>query len=136
MSEERKFSFREHGLMLFLGKTEYKAFIKLQADKGLGRSYAGKLAFTEGLFHLGYLDKAEHEQNIKKYSEELREAPKPISFVEAQQKSEAARVEKVLLAALVQWDQLSEKARLYHLATAKKYSSLEISQRLLECVMR
>ena len=39
-------SFREHGVMLYLDKTLYKAFIRLQADKGLGRSYAGLLPFT------------------------------------------------------------------------------------------
>lgn len=32
--------FREHGVMLYLDKVLYKAFIRLQADKGLGRSFA------------------------------------------------------------------------------------------------
>lgn len=72
--------FREHGVMLYLDKTLYRAFIKLQADKGLGRSYAGLLPFTEGLFHLGYLSKQDHEEHVAKYSqgliEESREQPK------------------------------------------------------------
>ncbi len=54
--------FKEHGLMLFLGKPLYNAFIKLQADKGLGRSYAGLLSFTSGLYYLGYLSKIDYEE--------------------------------------------------------------------------
>jgi len=61
-------NFKEHGVMLFLDKILYTAFIKLQADKGLGRSFAGLLPFTEGLYHLGYLSKEDYEAHIEKYS--------------------------------------------------------------------
>jgi hypothetical protein len=63
--------FKEHGLMLFLGRESYVGFIKLQADKGLGRSFAGQLAFNTGLYNLGYLSKEDYEQLAKKYSQGL-----------------------------------------------------------------
>ena len=50
MKDYSRFGFREHGVMLYLDKALYKAFIRLQADKGLGRSYAGLLPFVEGLY--------------------------------------------------------------------------------------
>ena len=65
--------FKEHGVMLFLTKDLYLAFIKLQADKGLGRSYAGLLPFTEGMYHLGYLKKDLYDLHVKKYSVPLQQ---------------------------------------------------------------
>lgn len=74
MKDYSEYGFREHGVMLYLDKTLYKAFIRLQADKELGRSYAGLLAFVEGLFRLGYLSKEEYEKYVQKYSCGLKEA--------------------------------------------------------------
>jgi hypothetical protein len=84
MKDYSEFGFREHGVMLYLDKTLYKAFIRLQADKGLGRSYAGLLAFVEGLFHLGFLSKEDYQKYVAKYSQELTEEPKPLTLEEQQ----------------------------------------------------
>jgi hypothetical protein len=64
-------SYKEHGVMIYLSKDLYTGFIRLQADKGLGRSYAGLLPFTEGLFRLGYISKEVYEEHFKKYSTPL-----------------------------------------------------------------
>jgi len=72
--------FREHGVMLFLDGELYHGFTKLMADKCLGRSYAGLQAFTEGIFHLGYLSKDSYDAHIEKYSIPLyveESKPKP-----------------------------------------------------------
>jgi hypothetical protein len=60
--------FQEHKVMLFLSKDLYLAFIKLQADKGLGRSYAALLPFIEGLHQLGYISSEVYESYRKRYS--------------------------------------------------------------------
>ena len=73
---------REHGLLLFLNPTLTLSLVKLQADRNLGRSYAGLLALAEGLYQLGYLDKANHDQVAEKYSIPLipQEMPTPADF--------------------------------------------------------
>jgi len=71
--------FREHGLMLFLDGELYHAFSKLQADKCLGRSYAGLRAFTEGIYHLGYISKDSYEAHVERYEVPLyEEESKPL----------------------------------------------------------
>jgi len=70
--------FKAHGIRLFLDGELYHAFTKLMADKCLGRSYAGLQAFTEGMFHLGYLSKQSYEAHVEKYSIPLyKEESKP-----------------------------------------------------------
>lgn len=139
MSNEPKrnkgFSFKEHGLMLYLDKQEYLAFIKLQADKGLGRSYAGKLAFCEGIFHLGYFNQEEYDKHIEKYSEGLiHEEPKPLTKHEISEKEKLENVEKILTSAWKEWHNLTEKAKAYHLKTAAQHAELPISKLILESV--
>jgi hypothetical protein len=63
--------FNEHKVMLFLNPDLYTAFVKLQADRGLGRSYAGLLPFVEGLYRMGYLSQDVYEAQVKRYSEPL-----------------------------------------------------------------
>ena len=63
--------FREHGVMIFLSRDLYVAFIKLQAEKELGRSFAALLPFTEGLYKMGYISKEVYEAHKKRYSEPL-----------------------------------------------------------------
>lgn len=65
--------FREHGLMLFLDGELYHAQSKLQADKCLGRSYAGLRVYTEGIYRLGYISKDCYEAHVEKYEKPLFE---------------------------------------------------------------
>ena len=62
---------KAHGLLLYLPSPLYLALIRLQADRGLGRSYAGLLALTEGLYRLGYLSEDAYLQFTKRYSKPL-----------------------------------------------------------------
>jgi hypothetical protein len=95
-------SFREHGLMLYLCPELQIAHVKLQADKELGRSYAGLLAFTEGLHTLGYLEKADYERLREKYSQGL-EKEQPLTFEQLQKQKEIDKMAKKFSMVLDQW---------------------------------
>ncbi len=69
--------------MLFLDGELYHAFSKLQADKCLGRSFAGLRAFTEGIYRLGYISERSYQAHVEKYEvplfeEESKPSPKEL----------------------------------------------------------
>ena len=100
-------NFREHGVLLYLDKTLYKAFIKLQADKGLGRSYAGLLPFVEGLYQLGYLSKKEYEKRVRKYSkslDEMEKENKPLTKEQLEKEKKLKDLEKQFSMVIEQWN--------------------------------
>jgi hypothetical protein len=112
-------SFREHGILIYLSKDLYIGFIKLQADKGLGRSYAGLLPFTEGLFRMGYISKEVYEEHVKKYSEPL-ESEKPLSPEQNVERQFLEQRDQQLKGMLEQWDLHPEpewRERVYAFAT-------------------
>jgi hypothetical protein len=111
--------FREHGVRLYLDKVLYKAFIRLQADRGLGRSFAGLLPFTEGLYRLGYITQRDYEEHIRKYSQELVEA-KPLGLEQLKEQEKIRKLDKFYSEVLKQWPNLSEKTRQAHIAKAKE----------------
>ncbi|MCW3985916.1 MAG: hypothetical protein NWE91_05860 [Candidatus Bathyarchaeota archaeon] len=96
-------NFREHGVMLYLSKPLYVGFIRLQADKGLGRSYAGLLPFTEGMYRLGYISKEVYEEHIKKYSQKLVLDP-PLTAEQIHEKQILEHKEIYFKRVLDQWD--------------------------------
>jgi hypothetical protein len=102
-------TFHEHGLLLYLDKELYKAFIKLQADRGLGRSYAGFLALVTGFYQLGYISQEVYELHIKRYSEPLEppKPPKPVSAEEQHAKDELDKTDRVFRGMLAQYAVLS-----------------------------
>jgi len=93
--------FREHGVMLYLDRELYTAFIRLQADKNLGRSYAGLLPLTEGLYRLGYITKAVYEEHLKKYSEGLDK--KPATQQQLEEQRALKEKEKLFSVVIEQW---------------------------------
>lgn len=95
-------SFREHGVLIYLSKELYTGFIRLQADKGLGRSYAGLLPFVEGLFRLGYISKEVYEEHVKKYSAPL-ESEKPLSYEQLLEKQFLEHKDRQFKGMLEQW---------------------------------
>jgi hypothetical protein len=113
-------SFHEHGVLIYLDKDLYKAFIKLQADKGLGRSFAGLLPFTEGLYHLGYLSKAVYEEHVKKYSQALTDEQP--SYADLKEKEEINRLEKHYSQVAEQWPQLSDSTKSFHKEQARQWA--------------
>lgn len=72
-------SFNEHKVLLCLDRELYMAFIRLQADKGLGRSYAGLIPYIEGLYKMGYLSKECYEAHLEKYSVPLVAHPEAVT---------------------------------------------------------
>lgn len=79
-------------------------FIKLQADKGLGRSFAGLLAFSTGLFEMGYISKAEYLRSKARYSTPLDKEPLQLTLPETPMQNELNKLNKVLGQALAQWN--------------------------------
>ena len=123
MKDYSRFGFREHGVMLYLDKTLYKAFIRLQADKGLGRSYAGLLPFVEGLYHLGYLSKEEYEIHFQKYNTPLTEEPKPLTKEQMQEQEKLKQLTKTFKMILEQWETVPPKSKQYYLKKAQELKS-------------
>lgn len=97
-------SFKEHGVLIYLSKELYTGFIRLQADKGLGRSYAGLLPFTEGLFRMGYISKEVYEEHVKKYSKPL-ESEKQVSLEQLKEQQFLEQRDRQLKGMLDQWDE-------------------------------
>ena len=96
--------FREHGVMLYLSKDLYIAFIRLQADRGLGRSYAGLLPFTEGMYHLGYISKEAYEEHTGKYSEKLVSENTHLDPKQAEEKQRLQQKDRFFKEVLTQWE--------------------------------
>jgi hypothetical protein len=126
--------FKEHGVVLYLPKKLYIAWIKLQADKGLGRSFAGLLPFVEGMYSLEYITKDVYEEYFYKYSVPL--SPKfevLLSEEERKQKDFLEGKNRQFRGQFEQWnDHLELKWRQNVLAEAKKYPNLEYAKRILE----
>lgn len=122
--------FREHGVMLYLDKTEYLGFIKCQADKGLGRSYAGKLLFIEGQYKLGYLTPTEYEQRFQKYTQGLNSVEPSAEQLAALEQHR--KLTSILEGVLKEWDTLPKNVQEYHLKTAAKHKDLPIALRVIE----
>lgn len=120
--------FREHGVLIYLSNPLYLGFVKLQADKGLGRSYAALLPFVEGLYHMGYINEEVYEHHRKKYSVPLV-IQKPLSLVHQQQRLK--KLEKDFLSVAEQWAHLKPKSKRYWLEKAKEHSDIPNAQILL-----
>ena len=112
--------FREHGVMLFLDGELYTGFIRLQAAKGLGRSFAGLLPFVEGLFRLGYITQEVYEAHIKRYSQPLV-TEKPLSLAQLKTKESLAKITKEFSNVIAQWDTMNVKAKDYWFKKAEEY---------------
>ena len=97
--------FREHGLIMYLSPELYLGFIKLQADRGLGRSFAGLLCFVEGLFKMGYISENVYEAHRRRYSEPLvRKEIRPLTREEKQQERQLEELNKLLGMVIKQWN--------------------------------
>lgn len=97
--------FREHGVMLFLDNELYVGFIKLQAERKLGRSFAGLLPFIEGLYQMGYISSKVYEHHKQKYSQPLLvEESKVLTKEEQKEKQEEEKLNKTLELVADQWE--------------------------------
>jgi len=118
--------FREHGVLIYLSNELYLGFIKLQADKGLGRSYAALLPFVEGLFHMGYITREVYQAHAVRYSQPLL----TVKNVDPK----VLELDKNLTFALNSWAEMPEKSQKYYLAKAKKHPESVVAQKILKKV--
>lgn len=109
--------FQEHKVRLYLDKELYVAFIRLQADKCLGRSYAGLLPFVEGLYHMGYINRDVYQTHVQKYSDKLI-GKKQLTLVESQEMEKNIQLAKFFKAVAEQWESLSPRQQEAHLKKA------------------
>lgn len=124
-------SFHEHGILLYLDRDLYRAFIKLQADRNLGRSYAGLVALVTGFYRLGYISKEVYEERLKKYNEPL-EASKPLTMAELKERQLLEQKDLQFKGMLAQWDMHPSKDwRQKAVAQAEKYRDKLPSARAL-----
>ena len=127
--------------MLYLSKDLYKAFIKLQADKELGRSYAGLLPFVEGLYQLGYISKEVYDTYFSKYSQPLGTTGSQNRVISRELQDKRLlmeRKDKQFKGQMEQWaDHPNPEWRAKVLADAEDWKDeLESAKRLLELVCR
>lgn len=126
--------FREHGVMLYLPKELYLGFIKLQAEKELGRSFAGLLPFTEGLFKLGYISEEVYETYKRRYSQPLTE-DKLAPLAKLEKKEEHDKLVKQFSNVLEQWSTLKSKSKVYWTKKAQECAStIPTAKLILELV--
>ena len=123
--------FQEHKVMLFLSKPLYMAFIKLQADRDLGRSFAALLPFVEGLYHMGYISKEVYEAHRARYSKPLIRQKELVSIAEQKR---ATELNKVLAGVLAQWNDHSEEWRRKWIERARENAELPNAQLILKKV--
>jgi len=120
--------FKEHGVLLYLSNELYVGFVKLQADKGLGRSFAGLLPFVEGLYSMGYISEEVYKRHQKRYSQPLVKDKKLPDFTENQ----ADALNKTLGMVVAQWSEHPKKEwRTRWIQTAMQHSDLPNAKRLL-----
>jgi hypothetical protein len=109
--------FQDHYLRLFLDKELYVALIRLQADKGLGRSYAGLLPFVEGLYHMGYINLDVYQKHVAKYSESLTKK-KQLTLAETLEMEKNIQQARYFKAVADQWEMLTPSQQQAHLKRA------------------
>jgi len=121
-------NFREHGVLIYLSNELYLGFVKLQADKGLGRAYAGLLPFVEGLYSLGYISQEVYESHKQRYSVPLlvsKDMPKVVD-------KQAEQLNKTLGMVCEQWnDHPKREWREKWLKTARVHPELSNAKRVL-----
>jgi hypothetical protein len=121
-------NFREHGVPIYLDRELYVAFIKLQADRGLGRAYAGLLPFVEGLYQMGYISKEVYEVHRQKYSEPLLDSKASPKVVDTQ----VEQLNKTLGMVYEQWnDHPKREWREKWLKTARQHAELSNAKLIL-----
>jgi len=95
----------------------YVVFIRLQADKTAGRSYAGLPPFVEGLFYIGCINREVYEKHVQKYSDKLI-GKKQLTIAESQETEKNAQLARCFKAVAEQWETLRRKQCATHLKKA------------------
>lgn len=120
--------------MLYLAPELYHGFVKMQADRNLGRSYAALLAYVEGLYTLGYINQDVYEKYAAKYNVPLvQEESKSLTRKQIEEQKKDEEWSKRFSDAAEQWEKISEKSRQYHVAKARELiDKVPEAKRILE----
>lgn len=128
--------FSEHKYTLFLDRTLYTATIRLQADRGLGRSFSVLLPYVTGMHEMGYINDEDFSLYQTRYSVTLdaaANAPTEAQIIREERKeTKYKRLNKKFGEVLAQWSQLKESSKNYHLKEAAKYRNLKNARLLLD----
>lgn len=108
--------------MLYLSKDLYFGFIKLQADKKLGRAYAGLLPFIEGLYKLGYITEEVYEVHKRKYSMSPTEDNTP-TLEKLHRKTEHDKLVRQFSNVLKSWPTMKAKSKTYWVKKAQEHQA-------------
>lgn len=119
---------------LFVDRKIYLAINRLQADKGLGKSFSALLPLVEGLHTMGYLEDGDFEVYKAKYSAGLD--IEPLTATQIKQKETKENRDRQLnrhyAEVLEQWNLLTEKTKSFHLKKAAKDRHLKFARKVLE----
>jgi hypothetical protein len=109
------------------------ALIKLQNEKKLGRSFAGLLALTEGMYKLNCLDESDYQLHVKRYSKGLDENQKShLTLEQIKAKNEIEEKQKVFSRVLEQWNMHPQKKwRNKWIIEANKWKDKVVNARLV-----
>lgn len=102
--------FREHGVLIYMAPPLYKGWVKLQADKDLGRAFAALLAFNRGLYEMGYIPKSVYLRFKEKYSTPLDKEPQQLTLAETPKQNELNELNETFGKVIAQWNFHPEQA--------------------------
>jgi len=126
--------FQGHKYVLFFNRKLYLATVRLQAERGLGKSYSALLVCVEGLHSMGYLNDADYEVYKEKYSVGLDVEPlNPKKIKQQETKANRDRqLNRHYEEVLKQWNTLKEKTKRFHLKKAEENKHLKFVREVLK----
>jgi len=123
---------REHGLPLYLSSELNMGLVDLQHKKRLGRSYAGLLALTEGLYSLGCISQEVYEKFKIKYSDPLvQKKAESLTKEQIEREKRLKDIETQFSNVIKQWNTMTEKSRQHYIKKAKKYETVISNAKLV-----
>jgi len=114
---------KDYGLLLFLAPELQLGLARLQVQRGLGRTYAGLLAFTRGLRVEDCISEEAYERLKEKYSEKLVRAAQleqPRTLGDLREKQRIEELARNFGNVLGQWVTMNDKARLFWVKKARE----------------
>ena len=112
---------QEHIMKLCLPPELYLAVIKYQAQKELGKSYAGLLLVTKAAYQEKLISKEVYEKYLYRYSRKLVPEEEPQKLTTEQQKEK----QKLII-------EMNSKGKLLKTQLQKKGYSPEVASRILK----
>jgi len=126
---------KDYGLLLFLAPELQLGIARLQVKRGLGRTYAGLLAFTRGLRVEDCISEEAFERLKEKYSEKLVRAAQPSeprTMADLREKQRIEELARNFGNVLGQWVTMNDKARLFWVKKARENPKVQNAALILD----